>query len=702
MTRIKLHRTVLAFLLASAALLLAALPADLQELLDRDITMPTPITRDHVVASVVVERLSQFHFTPKEVTPALSARWFDEYFKSLDYGKMVFLQSDLDEFRAAETLLWNSRAHTANLKVAFAIYRRYLERMREWAAFSAACVYEPHDFSVSEYLESDTKERVWATSTEQLHDYWRRRVKNLLLTEILSVEKEGGENAKPNLDRLAGNLVRSYRRRCELESIDILEIFLNAFCGLFDPHSSYMAPDTQESFEIDMRLSLEGIGAVLSTKDAYVTIESIMPGSPAERSGQLRPGDRITAVAQKDEEPVDVVDMSLNKVVRKIRGPKGTPVTLTILPEGSSTEKRVTIIRDVIPMEEQSAQGEIKTVTSDGEERRILVITLPSFYIDFDARAHGKENYKSSSRDIAQLIWKHQAEAPLDGLILDLRGNGGGSLDEAVAVAGLFLPGTPVVKIRNTLGRETVMEDREPSLVYGGPMTVLIDRLSASASEIVAACLQDTGRAIIAGERSSHGKGTVQTIMDLQNDAYILKMAKHMHDEPTGSMKFTISKFYRLNGGSTQEKGVVPDVVFPSFTDSMELGESSLPNCLPWDEVSPIKLKETFLGRNRLPAFRQKIESFLQQSPLYTEYLADIDFAAHIRDRKQLPLEINARRRFQQDEERAIDMYTKFQTRRQSDELRSADRPPHDQDEVAADTHDIILEAVLYAMANTL
>lgn len=706
--------SLLFILILGTATLTAGLSPELQEFLEQPVSslpVPAPNTRDHIVASVVVERLSRFHYTPKEITPALSSRWFDEYFKLLDYNKMYFLQSDLDEFRIRENQLWNKKQRAANLKLAFEIYQRYLERFHDWAVFSVDCAYEDHDFSVQEFLELDTKNRTWETSLDNLHDYWRRRVKSALLGNLLAAEEKAKEDQeapdaeKENVaadpldrDKLAENIVRSYKRRCEFESVEILEIFLNAYCGLYDPHSDYMGPDTKESFDIEMKLSLEGIGAVLSVKDAYITIESIMAGSPAEKSGRLRPGDRITAVAQDGEDPVDVIDMKLSKAVKMIRGPKGSKVHLTILPDGASTEQHVTLVRDLIPMEDQAAQGELRTIQVGDEERRILVIYLPSFYLDFKERDNGKDDFKSSSRDITAIIRKYQAEENFDGIILDLRGNGGGSLDEAVAVAGLFLPDSPVVKVRNLTGREAILADQDKAVVYGGPLTVLTDRLSASASEIVAACLQDTGRAIIAGEKSTHGKGTVQTLLELDDDTYIQKMSSHLHGEPTGCLKFTMSKFYRVNGGSTQEKGVIPDLIFPSFTDQMELGESNLPNCLPWDEISPIPMKTTYQGRNCLPAFRQNLQEYLDSSRLYAEYLEDLEFAAAVRANQQLPLEIEARRQYQQDEEKATDMFLKFQAQRQN----SRRRPDNRQETAPQENHDIILDAVLEAMARTL
>ncbi|MDD4098369.1 MAG: carboxy terminal-processing peptidase [Lentisphaeria bacterium] len=703
-----------------------------EELLNHVPTVPTPLLRERLVSKYVAILLSKYHYHPQNITPAICSEWFTEYFNSLDFNRSLFLESDLEEFRSFETVLWDQRTMTANLEFPFKVYQRYLERARQRALFSIAAIDDAHDFSVREYINAEAKDLPWCKTMAELENQWRLQVKNALLVNQLQQEKDAArqQNAKPETDnaapkqpetdnaaepaaaelpalepfpgRLAKNYARNYLRRAEVEAINILEIYLTALSRVLDPHSAYMAPETKENFDINMRLSLEGIGATLSTKDAYTVIVGIVPGGPADRDGRLKEGDRITAVAQEGEEPIDVIEMPLNKVVAKIRGPKGSTVHLTILEEGSSTPTLVSLVRDEVKLTDQEAQSETRQLTLPGDQNaRVLVIYLPSFYADFAARAKGDPDYKSSARDIRKLIEQAMAEPQQpDGIILDLRGNGGGALDEAVELAGLFIPSGPVVQVRDSGGKIDRKEDKNPAVTFNGPLIVMVDKLSASASEIVAAALQDYGRAVIVGDGSTHGKGTVQSVINLANIRALSHAVSRMPDPEPGSLKITISKFYRINGSSTQVRGVTSDITFPSFLDQLDLGEDKLPHVLPWDQIKPLEYTALNQTADVLPALLQASLKRRQDNPLFREYLGDIDFYAAFRAQKQLPLELQERRQHQENEEKSVRMFRKFQAQRKNARRKSTVRSDDLDDLEVPDAQDLILEETINIMAD--
>lgn len=722
-----------------------------EALLQQEPVLVKPSIRERLVGKVVVDLIAHFHYEPQMIDPALSSEWFQEYFKTLDANRMMFLESDIDSFRSYETVLWNSRNRVANLDFAFDVYQLYLRRSREWALYSIECLKMPHDFTVDESLPIDAREEPWCKNMDELRDLWRRRVKNALLNEEIIARKEREKELKQTSDktpaagdaaaaattaategeqgaaggaegdqsaagseesvdsvlpkdppdvRLAKNFARNYKRRTELEAIDILELFLSSLTRVYDPHSAYMAPETKENFDINMRLSLQGIGAVLTSQDSYTTVVSIIPGGPADKDGHLKGGDRIIAVAQDGEDPVDVVETPLNKVVSQIRGPKGTTVHLTILPEGSGTPQRLSLVRDEVKLTDQEAQSEIRVLPlSSGREARVLVVYLPSFYADFEAKAKGDDNFKSSTRDISALLAKASQERPLDGMILDLRGNGGGALEEAIDLSGLFLADGPVVQVRNNKGQVEKRMVPAGTAEYGGPLLVLVDKFSASASEIVAAALQDRGRAIIIGDRSTHGKGTVQTIFDLRRVPSISRAQAQIGNSEPGSLKFTMAKFYRVNGSSTQVKGVTPDIFFPSFTDHMESGEGNLPHVLPWDVIEPAGYQRLDSLDALLPALKDAALQRSQADPLFQEYNRDIAFYADLRAVKALPLQREAREAFQAREEEASKMIRKFQAQRKNARKSDDKGAAGDAGEPGKD---LILEAALGVMGDLL
>jgi len=410
-----------------------------------------------------------------------------------------------------------------------------------------------------------------------------------------------------------------------------------------------MAPATNEDFNIDMRRSLTGIGARLTTEDGYVKVIDILPGGPAERDGRLKPGDRIVAVAQQGQPAEDVIDKPITKVVQKIRGEKGTTILLTILEKDTNHKTIIDLVRDVVKLEDGSAKSEVQEINLPGEEPakgKVAVIYLPSFYRDFQAASIGRD-FKSSGNDIRRLITE-AGGSKLDGVILDLRANGGGALEEAIAIAGLFFGEGPVVQVREVVGRPRVRFDRDLGTAYDGALVVLVDKSSASASEIVAAALQDYHRAVVVGDASTHGKGTVQQKMNL-NDRF--RSNPQYASEKAGALKLTLAKYYRVTGGSTQLRGVVPDVVLPSYTDHMEMGEAKIPHAMPWDEIQPARFSCKVDVRPYLPELRKRSEARRAADPDFQQMVADINHYGERRKRKTLSLNRDSRRTLIQEEE---------------------------------------------------
>jgi carboxyl-terminal processing protease len=670
-----------------AAVLCALLcrAADDQDILTRPVRIQRPSALDRFVSRKVADVISLNHYAKHPVDADYSAQWFTEYFRQLDPSRMFFLASDVEDFRSYERVLGDLVLRNTNIDAAFEIYERYLQRVQEWAAYATNRLNQPVDLMGTETIQTDRREAPWAANRGELEELWRRQLINRLLMETLADEAEDASPApltphaeltpapeadpnaaveprpataatpkRPPVERVAESYRRFLKRKLETDTTEVVELFLNSLTRIYDPHSTYMAPDSEEDFDISMRLSLQGIGAVLTTKDSYVEVLEIVPGGPASRDGRLKPGDRIIAVAQGVEptKVTDVVDMPLRKVVRMIRGDKGTEVLLTILVAGSSAPTVIGLVRDKVELKEDQARCETRQVPlpDDPEHKtaRVAVLTLQSFYLDFEGRRDATENYASCTRDV-RLLLEAFAKEPVDGLIVDLRGNGGGALDEAVQLAGFFFGQGPVVQVRDFRGTVKKREDTDASVLYGGPLVLLVDKFSASASEIVAAALQDHGRAVIVGESSTHGKGTVQTVYSLDRQ---LKQSDLFQGQHGGSVKFTIQKFYRVNGGSTQVKGVVPDLQFPSFTDHMELGEASLPHVLPWDCIEPMTASREVDVAPLLPELKARFEARLQADPEFADLRADIARFAERRKLKELPLSIEARRAFQKEEER--------------------------------------------------
>ncbi len=550
---------------------------------DKPITHPhlSPTPADAKIAYVTARLLEDRHYSRQVFDDAISSQLLDRYLSAYDPQHLHFLQSDVDEFAVYRTRLDDLTLRRGDASPAYDIFNRFFDRLDQRVAYVEDLLkHEKFTFDKDERVALDRRQAPYPKNLAAAKKLWRDRLRYEYLQEKLNKEKP---------EEIVKTLSRRYHRNIRFfanwESANVMETYLTTLAHVYDPHSDYMGKSQMDNFAMGMNLSLEGIGAELTSPDGYCTIRKLHPG-PAMKSKQIKEGDRIVAVAQADGEPVDVVDMNLDKAVQLIRGAKGTEVRLTIIPADApdpSVRKVVRLIRDKISLEEQAAKAKVLDFPGEnGEPLRIGVVDLSSFYSTMDlGGSEDRSDFKSCSADLARLL-KKLNEEKVQGLVLDLRRNGGGSLEEAIRITGFFIKQGPVVQVRDGDDRKSVKEDRDPRELYSGPLVVLTSRFSASASEIVAAALQDYGRAILVGDSSTHGKGTVQAPSRLTD---YMRPSSILTNDP-GLLKYTISKFYRANGESTQKKGVVPDIILPSVLSySPDIGESALENPLPWDTI---------------------------------------------------------------------------------------------------------------------
>ncbi len=534
-------------------------------------------TADQAVAATFVYGVfsdSDLAYRPRPLNDELSADIFRRYIDMLDGEKMYFTAADMKNFEAYKTTL-DDAIKARKLDPAFTIFNTYQQRVAQRIAFARSLLKQPFDFSSKETWAYDRKDAVWAADADALNDLWRKSVKNDALR--LKLAGRTPEEISKTLDKRYAQVTE---RSSELRGDDAFEFFMNAYTLSIDPHSSYMSPKSHENFMMQMRLSLQGIGAVLQRQDEYVVIRTIVPGSPAALSGKVKVGDRIVSVGQGDKEPmIDVVGWRIDDVVQKIRGNKGTKVRLDIIPGDQGVDAKhvmVSLVRDTIKLEDQAASKRIIDV--DG--KRIGVIELPAFYADFEAMQRRDPNPRSATTDVAKLLNELKAEK-VDGVVVDLRENGGGSLDEAVDLTGLFIDRGPVVQVRQSGGYTQVRSDEDRGVLWTGPLAVLVNRSSASASEIFAAAIQDYGRGLIIGE-PTFGKGTVQGLLPLPPE-------RGEEGGKYGTAKITSQQFFRIDGGTTQNAAVTPDLQFPVTVDATEFGESTYDNALPFTRIEAAK-----------------------------------------------------------------------------------------------------------------
>ena len=542
-----------------------------------------PEPRHEDVGELVTQFVQRSHYLDIVVDDDLSSRVMDRYIESLDRNHMYLLASDIEFFEQYRYSL-DDLVGSKPLDPVFDMFTVYRTRVRERFNYALSQLEVEPDFTVDESYEYDTAEMPWATTTAELDEIWRKRVKNDALN--LTLADKTWDEVQEILNKRYSRYVK---RMDQIKSDDVFETFMQALTHTLDPHSSYLSPRNSEEYRIQMSLSYFGIGASLQTEDDYVQIVNIIPGGPAAADGSLKPNDRITGVAQgEDGEIVDVIGWRLDDVVDLIRGPASTVVRLQIIPAGAlpgTSEKILSLTRDQVRLEEQAAKSEIVTIPRDGRDWSIGVIDVPSFYRDYQSLSSGAKDYASTTKDVKELIVDLE-EQGIDGLVLDLRNNGGGHLTEATALSGLFIDNGPVVQLKNSSGRISRLDDPDPvaRVAYDGPLVVLINRFSASASEIFAAAIQDYGRGVIVGQ-TTFGKGTVQNL-------YALDQYMRTEDEKGyGQLTLTIGKYYRVTGESTQHRGVEPDIELPSPIDAELIGESVRDSALPWDTIQTTRFR---------------------------------------------------------------------------------------------------------------
>jgi carboxyl-terminal processing protease len=602
-----------------------------------------PSLDQRVRSNLATKFLANWHYKDTSLDDELSEKIFDRYLDLLDPNYSFFLAKDIETFSPYRLNMDDALQHS-DPTPAYEIFSTYVDRVQERVAFAREQLKQPMDFTIEESYMWDRSDVKWAETEAELDEFWRQRVKNDFLRLRLA-----GKEDEAILETLDDRYENLDRRISELNSDDIFQFFMNAFAQSIEPHTAYMSPRSSENFEISMRLSLEGIGALLGRENEYTSIASVVPGGPADKEGSLKAGDKVTAVGQgRDGKLQDVVGWRVDDVVDLIRGPKHTIVRLEVLHEDTGIDgptEIIEIVRDEVKLEEQAAKSEIIEVPGENDEIvKIGVIDLPVFYLDFNGRAKNLPDYRSSTRDVTRLINEMKAEG-IEGLIVDLRNNGGGSLLEATTLTGLFIDEGPVVQVRNSSGRISTEEDVEAGMAWDGPLAVLVNRYSASASEIFAAAIQDYGRGLVIGE-TTFGKGTVQNLVDL--DDY----ARPGDSGKMGQLKITMAQFFRVNGGSTQNRGVEPDIRFPSAGDPEDYGERSLENALPWTSI-PTSSYEPEGDMGRMAA----VADFLYKGRIadnqeFGWLLSDVEEFNRNKDKKEVSL-LESERRAEMDRDEA-------------------------------------------------
>lgn len=622
------------------------------------------------IAMRLVNTLPKAHVLQQRLDDMMSQRAWTNLVTFYDYDHSVFLKSDLDALSVREKTL-DDELKSGDVSFGFDVYNLYLRRLHERVSFATNLLARGGwDFSVDESCRIKRKDAPWPTTREEAEELWRLRLKNEVLAQILGKEldaeekaakaakkaaaKESGENDSGEADDAEDgeggeddppskksetpeeNLIKKYHQyvtvMAEPDEEAVLQHYLGCVCRAYDPHTDYMSPASKEDFDMEMNLALCGVGAVLGLDDGALKIEEVMPGGPIDVDGRIKRGDKIVGVKQGDGELEDIMWRPMKKSIRKIRGPKGTRVTLEIIPRSDPTgvtRKMIELVRDEIKLEDQAATGHVERVTLDGVERKLGYVYLPSFYGTMDKR-FGDPAFRSCAMDVGRYLADFNA-VDAEGLVLDMRGNGGGSLREAVMLSALFVASGPVVQIREVRTVGSLPIPPGNPIAFRKPVVVLTDRASASASEIVAGHLQDTGRAIVLGDWRTHGKGTVQSVMGMGPEKY-------------GSMKITTARFYRINGRSTQVEGVAADIRLPSLLDSLDIGEDKLPNALPFSRILPADYELSWNLGSYVPELKKLSEARLADDERYKKHIANVDGMRAISDREEVPLERAARK----------------------------------------------------------
>jgi carboxyl-terminal processing protease len=620
---------------------------------------PAMAASKETVAMSVGRLLEEGHYTRQKLNEDVSRKFLQTYLEMLDFSHLFFTQKDVDELNAKYANSMAGDVLLGNLKPAYEIYALYTKRVDDRVAKIKELLKQPIDFKSNATVELSRQKSSWPKDEAEADQLWRGRITNELLQEHLSEHpiEPAPQLVARRYDRLAKNVH-------EEDKDEQMKLFLDALAQAYDPHSEYLSKADMKNFSINMGLSLVGIGAMLRSEDGYAKIESLVPGGPAQTDGRLKVGDRITAVAQGQAEYVDVREMRLDKVVEMIRGKKGTHVRLLVIPSDAtdpSRRKNVELVRDEIKLKDQEARADIIIRKDEnGDPIKLGWLTLPSFYADMD------KHQKSTTRDVLALL-KRLKKENIAGLVIDLRRNGGGSLEEALSLTGLFLKSGPIVQTKDYNGSIRVSANPDPGIAYTGPMVVLTSRQSASASEIFAAALQDYGRAVIVGDKNTFGKGTVQTILPIGRFASLLGS----HSDEDGALKLTIQKFYRVAGGSTQLHGVASDIVLPSLSDLPEFGEGALKNALPYDEVAKARYTKWSDSHSLfIDQLRRRSEARVKDDPEFHYVMEDIGRLRHKLDDNRISLNEDVRKKELQDDKLRKETRSKERLARNQEEPR--------------------------------
>ncbi|MEN9805740.1 MAG: hypothetical protein RL756_248 [Pseudomonadota bacterium] len=658
---------------------------------DRLLTDPAPTLKPleiHPRTSLaIVEQLRHNHFMSKSFGDGLSSDVYDNYLELLDPGRAYLLAADVARFDSYRVRLDEALVR-GELGPAYDMFNVFQHRQVERLQFLLAEIgrgLDRLDFTVDETMDAERKNAPWPVDEAELDRIWRQRLKAAVLTLKLS------DKPLPEIQEL---LTKRYRNRLkqalQTKSEDVFQLYVNAFAAVYDPHTQYFSPRTSQNFNINMSLSLEGIGAVLRSDEEHTSIAELVPAGPADKSGLLKPSDKIVSVGQGDNGPlIDVVGWRLDDVVELIRGPKGSRVRLEIIPklaEDSGT-RVITITRNTVQLEEQAAQSKTLPVEIDGVTRRIGIIEVPTFYADFKAMQEGDPNYRSTTRDVRKLIEELKAQG-VDGLVIDLRNNGGGSLQEADSLTGLFIPSGPTVQVKSANRRAAVYADTDDSTVWDGPLAVLVNRLSASASEIFAGAIQDYGRGLVLGGQT-FGKGTVQTLIPLNR----------------GQLKVTAAKFYRISGESTQHRGVLPDIAFPELFDTEQIGESALDDAMPWDMIDPAPFKPAGETAPTVAALTERHNTRVAEDPDFVYLRALAEKAKETADETHVSLNVETRRREKADADQwRIDVENRLRSalgKKPVDSLEALETAIEEEEEELEDpARDALLRESAYVLAD--
>jgi carboxyl-terminal processing protease len=621
-----------------------------------------PTLTQEKVEAYVTKIFSGYHYRKFNVNDSLSSKMYENYLGEIDRGKLYFLASDVQYFEKYRNQL-DEALSNGDLTAAYDMYNTFRKRYRERSGFIDKLLTNPSfDFTVDESFNTDREKATWAKSNDELNEIWRKLLKNEALelklsgkadTSVVTLLKDRYKNRERNLGRF--------------RSEQVFQMYMNAFCEVLDPHTRYFSPTDSDRFKQDMYQALEGIGAVLREDGNYIKVVEVVPGGPAFKDKRLKKDDRIIGVAQGDEGKYDdIVGWYVDDAVKKIKGAKGTVVRLQVLAADAipnDPPKEIRIVREKVNLQTSRAKKEIVTINQNKHDYKIGVINIPSFYRDFEGAGKRDKDFASTTRDVQKLIDSLKAEN-VEGIVIDLRNNGGGSLTEAISLTGLFISKGPVVQVREQTGETEVQTDADPSVVYDGPIAVLINRFSASASEIFAAAIQDYKRGIVLGEQT-YGKGTVQTMVDLNQ--WIKDTDK------LGQINITVAKFYRINGSSTQRKGVSPDIEFPSAFSAEEYGESSQPTALPWDQIASARYDVTkSLSEKQVAKLREKYQQRLKSEIEMKTFVEELELFRKARENTTVSLQETKRKKEREEAEKKREALKKLETGEEEEEETTA------------------------------